>query len=415
MKEIGRLRLKFMCYHMLIVTAVMALTFCAVALVMGRRISEQGKMALSKVAAEEEHPMIFKTISPAERPYFSVLVGADGAVTPGDGEEIGGYPGQAMLEEMAELGMAADEDMGMLDGYHMRYLRVSRPAGLLIAFADTSYEDALKIGVIKYAALACAAIWFVCFALSYLFSRWAVKPVEESIRMQKQFVADASHELKTPLTVITANTELLQERYAGLSKEADHWLDHISQECRDMRTLVEGLLTLARNDACRAGKQAFTRFSLSDLVTERVLIFEPVFYQEKKRLQYHIDDGVEMKGNPEQMGQLVGALLDNAVKYAKPEGKAEVLLESAGRKKARLSVKSEGAPIPKEKRSLIFQRFYREDSARSSGGGYGLGLAIAAETARKHRARIGVEYQDGMNCFTVVLRASSSVSRPIRK
>lgn len=405
MKEIGRLRFKFLCYHMLIVTAVMALTFFAVTLVMGRRISEQGKTVLSRVAAQEEHPMIFKTISSAEMPYFTVLVGADGVVTPGEDEDMAGlYPGQAMLEEMAELGMAADKDMGMLDGYHMRYLRVSQPTGFLIAFADTSYEEALRNGVMKYAALACGAIWLGCFALSCLFSWWAVKPVAESIRMQKQFVADASHELKTPLTVITANTELLQEQYAGLSEEADHWLDHISQECKDMRSLVEGLLMLARNDACRTGKKSFARFSLSDLVMERVLIFEPVFYQEKKRLEYHIDDCIMIQGNQEQMGQLVGALLDNAVKYAAPEGKAEVILEAAGRKKARLWVNSEGRPIPKEKRSLIFQRFYREDSARSSCGGYGLGLAIAAETARKHSARIGLEYRDGMNCFCVMVR-----------
>lgn len=100
----------------------------------------------------------------------------------------------------------------------------------------------------KYGGMACVAVWLGFFALSYFFSRWAVKPVEESVRMQKQFVADASHELKTPLTVITANAELCRSG-KRLSAEADKWMEHVNQECREMRSLVESLLLLARNDS----------------------------------------------------------------------------------------------------------------------------------------------------------------------
>lgn len=272
MREIGRLRLKFIIYNMLVVTAVIGITFCAVTSVVKHRVNDQGSLALSRVVSGEE-------------------------------------------------------DMGILDAYHLRYLRISQPAGHMIAFADTTYEDSLRNGVMKYGDMACVAIWLGFFALSYFFSWWAVKPVEESVRMQKQFVADASHELKTPLTVITANAELLQER-----------------------------------------------------------------------------DDVLMMGNPSRMGQLIKALMDNAVKYSVPRWRAEVRLEPAGRNRARLWVCSQGEPIPEDKRTLIFRRFYRDDSARSSTNGYGLGLAIAAETARSHRARIGVEYRDGMNCFYVTVK-----------
>ena len=410
MKEISRLRLKFICYNMLIVTAVIGITFCAAAFIMEKRVGAQGRQALAKVVSQEEHPLIFTTISPAQIPYFSVIVGEDGMVTPWEGG-YESFPGQDFLEQMAWLSMAGEEDMGILEGYHLRYLRVSRPTGYMIAFADTSYEDSLRSGVMKYGGLACAGIWLGFLVLSYFFSRWAVKPVEESIRMQKQFVADASHKLKTPLTVITANTELLSEQYTGISAEADKWLEHIMQECREMRSLVESLLMLAKNDALTQKKGTFSVFLLSDLVMEKVLTFEPVFYQEEKQLEYQLDEEVQMLGDPEQMGQLIKALLDNAVKYSLPKGKTVVKLETAGRRRIRLWVNSQGEAIPGDKRSLIFRRFYRGDSARSSCSGYGLGLAIAAETAGKHRGRIGMEYRDGMNCFYVRLNCHKSCKR----
>ncbi len=302
MKEISRLRFKFILYNMLVVTAVIGLTFCAVTYVVKQKISSQSSLALSQVAAREEHPMIFGALSQGQLPYFSILVGDDGMVT-AEEVEYASLLGQEFLEQMAALGMEGEEAMGILEGYHLRYLRVSRPAGHMIAFADTSYEDALNSGVIAYGSLACGGIWLGFFALSYIFSRWAVKPVEESIRMQKQFVADASHELKTPLTVITANAELLQQKYAGISAETDKWLEHVNQECREMRSLVESLLLLAKNDGGISKKKDFRRFSFSDLVMEKILTFEPVFYQAEKELEYKIEEGVEMMGNPAQMGR----------------------------------------------------------------------------------------------------------------
>ena len=197
------------------------------------------------------------------------------------------------------------------------------------------------------------------------------------MRLQKQFVADASHELKTPLTVITANAGLLEERCAGLPEEAKRWLSNINQECRDMRTLVESLLLLAKGDTWTKRKDGWKVFSFSDLVTEKLLIFEPLFYQAGKELRFEAADDVSVKGDASQLGKLVTVLLDNAVKYADGTGRVEVRLETAGRGRARLWVNSEGEPIPKEKRTLIFQRFYRDEKVRASRTGYGLGLAIA--------------------------------------
>lgn len=263
--------------------------------------------------------------------------------------------------------------------------------------------------------LACFVIWLCFMVLSCVFSLWAVHPVKKCISAHKRFTADAAHELKTPLTIITANAGLLREQLSGISSDADQWLEHVNRECREMRFLIEDLLTLAKKDACPGNRKGFCLFSLSSLVTERILTFEPVFFQEEKLLEYCVEEQVLMKGNPNEIGQLVNALLDNALKYSVPRGRTQVLLEQAGWNKTRLLVNSQGDPIPKDRRALIFRRFYREGKAGGGPGpgggmgGCGLGLAIAARTARNHRASIGVDYRDGMNCFCFTVRRGRDV------
>ena len=417
MKEISRLRRKFIIYNMLIVTAVIGITFAALVFVLKGRGNEESRLILERALEQADQTLLPDAPPQARLPYFSILVTEKGDVVMREG----GYnflPGAYDLERLALLGMAAEADDGMLDGYPFRYLRVEQPSGHLLAFADTSYGDSVRSGLILYGGLACAAIWIVFFGLSFLFSRLAVRPLVRSLQLQKQFVADASHELKTPLTVITANAGLLRERCAGLSPETDRWMDNIGQECRDMRALVENLLLLAKEDAQTKREQIRGRVSFSDLVTEKLLVFEPLFFQEGKALSYEVADGIFVKGDASQLGQLIQVLLDNAVKYAvcRPDGpdsgaacghgaRARVRLERVGRRWVRLRVDSEGEAIPKEKRTLIFRRFYRGENERASRTGYGLGLAIAEGIVRRHGGRMGVEYHDGMNCFYVSLRA----------
>lgn len=153
---------------------------------------------------------------------------------------------------------------------------------------------------------------------------------------------------------------------------------------------------------CPGNQNHFRIFSLSRLVTEKILTFEPVFFQEEKPFEYHVEEGVFMEGNPGDVGQLVSALIDNAVKYSVPKGRTEIRLEHGGRNKARLWVNSQGEPIPEDRRKSIFKGFYREE--KTGDGPRGCGLAMAARTARSHRAVIGMDYRDSMNCFWVVVR-----------
>lgn len=403
MKEISRLRIKFMLYNMIIVTVIICAAFFAAVFLMKSRIMKESNSLLAKAASQEAETLIFE-ISPRVRvPYFTVLVDQDGAVILNDGA-YNSFPDRDFLEQIALRGISGTKETGDLEEYHLRYLRVNHPLGYMIAFVDTSYEDSIGGSMMKTCIFVCALIWLCFLALSYFFSKWAVRPVEESIRMQKQFVADASHELKTPLTVIMANSELLEERCTGISADVDKWLHNVHQESVEMRSLVEDLLLLARSEALLQNKRVKETCSLSDLVTEGILTFEPVFYQNSKNLEYEIADDLKIMGDPAQLRQLIKILLDNAVKYSSAGGTVKVVLERVSKRRAKLWVNSSGPEIPKEKRKAIFRRFYRADDSRSGAGGYGLGLAIAQGIARNHRACIGVRCEEGMNCFYVGFR-----------
>lgn len=314
---------------------------------------------------------------------------------------------QDILEDIALLGLEKGSDQGALKDYSLRYLRVSHPEGWLIAFADTSYEEAVTNDVLEKGAIACFLIWLGFLALSYFFARRAVRPVAEAMQQQKQFVADASHELKTPLTVIMANAELLEDRCHGQTEEVDKWLDNVKQECRQMRYLVENLLLLAKSDLAAKNRADWQLLNFTDLVTEQILTFEPVFFQLGKSLSYEVCDCAMVKGSPQQLRQAVKILLDNAAKYSEENSCTEIVLKPCKRKEVCLWVKSSGKVIPREQRKAIFRRFYRIDASRSESGSYGLGLAIGAAIARNHRGSIGVECAGNQNCFYLKLRLES--------
>lgn len=402
MKEIDRLRWKFMFYNMLIVTAVIGVTFISSALLVKRRSNEEVSTALERAAGQQTDTVAVTMALPVHVPYFSVVVQNDGIVLLQEGA-YNSLLNRELLESIALRGMENGSDQGALEDYSLRYLRVSHPSGWLIVFADTSYQKALVDDVLENGIIACCLIWFGFLALSWFFASWAVRPVKEALQQQKQFVADASHELKTPLTIIMANAELLEDKCGKRADEVDKWLDNIKQECLQMRRLVESLLMLARSDLAGKTKVDWRLLDFSDLVTEQLLTFEPVFFQLGKSLSYQLADRVMVKGSPDQLKQAVKILLDNAAKYSDEGSCTEILLESSGRRRVRLWVKSHGNPIPKEQRKAVFRRFYRGDASRSGSGGYGLGLAIAQVIARSHRGSLGLEGEGDKNCFYLKL------------
>lgn len=406
MKEIVRLKIKFLFYNMAIVTAVIGVTFFAAAAVVKSRSYRETDQILSQIAEGAGSRIIFDGASQVRVPHFSVIVTADGAMLLQEGN-YNSFPDQAFLDEVILLGMDGRGETGFLPEYSLKYFREARPEGVFLAFADTSYSETMMESVWQYGAAACVGIWLLFFVLSWFFAGWAVRPLEKAMTAQKEFVANASHELKTPLTILAANTELLSGHISGRDEESDKWLENMKQECQEMRKLVESLLTLARSDAGTGKKKAFSRFDFGELLMEELLIFEPVFYQAGRMLSYEdLEESREffVNGNREELKQLLQVLLDNAVRYSNPQSATTVSMEETGRGGFCLQVKSHGTPIPKEQREAVFERFYRGDTSRASGFGCGLGLSIAKEIAREHKAVLGLTCEDGANCFYLKMR-----------
>lgn len=303
------------------------------------------------------------------------------------------------LLEIAREALTQDKTKGKLDGYDLRFYREETAVGVRVSFTDISWERE----IMKSLFLGClgvgAASLLLFFGISLLLARWAVRPVEKAWRQQKQFVADASHELKTPLTVITTNAELLLQPERD-EAEKRQFSGNILAVSRQMRGLVEGMLELARGDNA-ATKMNYEEVDLSALVEDSCLVFEPVAYEQGLALETGLVKGLTLRGSRDHLRQVVEILLDNAVKYSTAPGTIRVSLESGGNA-CRLTVANPGPEIPREEREKIFHRFYRGDKART-GSSFGLGLPIALTIVNAHKGKIWVESAGGVNRFLVQL------------
>ena len=227
-------------------------------------------------------------------------------------------------------------------------------------------------------------------------SKIIVKPVEETFEKQKQFISDASHELKTPLAVIEANADVL-ENEVGSNK----WLTYIQNEIESMNKLINELLLLAKME--NSNSKNYEEFNLSEEIEMVTSMFESMAYENKINFNIDIQKDIKMKGNKEDIEHILSTLLDNAIKHTEPEKQITVQLKKE-KDKIFLQVKNMGEPIPKEEKEKIFERFYRIDKARNRNEKrYGLGLAIAKSTVQKYNGKIEVYCKDGITTFEVTI------------
>lgn len=236
---------------------------------------------------------------------------------------------------------------------------------------------------------------------SRIISRWLTQPIEDMISSEKKFISNASHELKTPLAVIRANTQLLQKEISADNKH----LEYIHQETERMIVLVNKMLTLVRLDTAQNQAQP-KRFRVDEALYDIIYPMESVAYEKKIRMTADIQEEMYIDGIEDQIQNLLSILLNNAISYT-PEYGEIVIRAYIQAKKFYLKVSNSGDPIPEEIRDRLFERFFRADEAREDNGHYGLGLSIASSIAANHGGRIRVDYEDHKNVFSVVLNAHS--------
>lgn len=398
---IQKLRLKFVVICMALVTAVLAVVFLSVYVAMQRNIEDLSRQLLHRVVRQDNvsRPEIAISLD-RDRvvylPYFTVnLWGGTAYVTGGTYDN---------LEDTEELSailtdcLSQNRREGVIRDYQLRYLRQNNGLYEKLAFVDMSMEQAMLREMMgSYLVIGGAAL-LLLLGVAVLLSWWATRPVERAWRQQRQFLSDASHELKTPLTVILSNAEMLGS--AALEERPSRWTDNIRSEARRMKSLVEQMLTLARaEDALPAA--VFSRVSLSEAAEDCALAFEPVAFESGKTLEYRLAEEVYVPGDGEKLRQLISILLDNAVKYGASGGAVELSLQRTERQ-ARLTVSNPGE-IPAEQLPRLFERFYRADASRGEQSGFGLGLSIAAGIAREHRGTLRAESEGGFTRFVFVM------------
>ena len=302
---------------------------------------------------------------------------------------------QDVLEQAGEQLAGADEGFGSLSDLGLFYVKRRAGGVMYLAFADMGSASgwralAATLAVVEVAALA------VFLVISLFFSRWALRPVARAWTQQRRFVADASHDLKTPLTVILANTSIALEHPERSVASQSQWLESTQHEAEAMQGLVGDLLTLAKMDEEEAAAQsgaarpALEEVDLSDVIEGEVLQLESVAFERGVKLGSQVEPGIKLRGNEQRLRRLAGTLIDNACKYVDDGGAVDVALSRAG-KQAKLEVRNTGAPISPEDLPHVFDRFYRADKARTGGaGGHGLGLAIARAIAEEHGGTLTV-------------------------
>lgn len=295
---------------------------------------------------------------------------------------------QDTLQQILPEVFQDSDQTGTISSQHLAYQYEKTNTGYSIAFVDISAQQEEMMSLITNSLLIGSGALLAFFLMSILLSSWALKPVEKTWNQQKQFIADASHELKTPLTVILADSDILLTHPQDQISTQKKWIESIHLEAERMKKLVENLLFLAKSDASQE-KLVMEQVPLSDIAWSCLLPFESIAYEKGVHLHSEIDADLMILGAQTQLQQLMLIFLENACKYTSEKGKVSFLLKKSA-DKAIITIHNTGSFLTKEEIEHIFERFYRCDKARVHQGGYGLGLAIAKSIIDQHHGTIQV-------------------------
>ena len=280
----------------------------------------------------------------------------------------------------------------------MRYLIVDKNYGKIIVFADQSIQNGM-LDELRNTSYIIGGISIVLLSVIVFFlSRLVTKPIEAAFEKQKRFVSDSGHELKTPLSILSANADMMELEMGG-----NKWLTQIKQQSKRMNKLIHELLTLAKTEDLNTRMQ-FAPFNLSQTIVNTVLPFEVVAFEQGKNVECETPSDVYYTGSEKSIKEMLEALVDNALKYSDINSDIKVKLTEKGSRKI-IEVQNKGQYINDYEKTKLFEKFYRPDNSRArETGGHGLGLSIVKNIVDMHKGKIEVENKtDGYIEFKVIL------------
>ncbi|OXS54265.1 two-component sensor histidine kinase [Cohnella sp. CIP 111063] len=426
-----RLRNRFLLMNMVIITVMMLVAFASIYTITFQNVNRDIEMELHRVSefyrkanegpgrggdwkggpeqplqgeASGEPPMFeggSKEFSPPERSVsFALMTDASGNLLSVDSR----FGMEDEFYETAADKAASKTPKGgrfTLDGTRWAYSAQPESNGYMIVYMDVTAQQKILTNLIYTFAAVALVMLAVIYATSRYFANRSIAPVREAFDKQKRFIADASHELKTPLAVIQTNADVLLANETETIGEQAKWLHRIKSETERMKTLTNDLLYLTQMDDSKA-ETLHVPFNVSEAVESVVLAMEAVIFERSLSLDYTVEPGLTATGSAEQIKQVVMILLDNAIKYNRPDGTVGLTLRRH-HGHIQLAVTNSGSGIPAEHLDKVFDRFYRTDASRSrKQGGYGLGLAIAKSIVEQHRGKIQARSVPGETTTFVV-------------
>lgn len=321
--------------------------------------------------------------TPFSTRFFTVWLDKDNQVLRENTEQTSIDSKEA--REYAAKALGSGEERGWVS--HYRYRVVDTDYGKSVVFVNGEMNEAVTNRLLYTVFLVLAGSFLVILMLIIFISKRAVKPTAESYEKQKQFITDANHELKTPLTLILSNVDIVESEY-GKSE----WLDDIRSEGERMGALINQLVTLSRMDE-DTSNLTISDFDLSGMASDVVSEFEGLAAERKKNLIAAIEPFIRYTGDEGLIRKLMAILLDNAVKYCDPEGQIQVSVYSKGRSPI-ISVENTYADVDSVELGRLFDRFYRADKARTYTGSFGIGLSIAESIVKNHKGEIAAYKKD---------------------
>lgn len=300
--------------------------------------------------------------------------------------------------------MAGNESIGELeqDGMRYRYLSIMQRGGAWTVIAECSQEQALVKTLLRNSIVFTLIGAILLLPVCLLLTKWVSRPIETAWEKQNDFVSDATHELKTPLTVIATNTEAVMSNPEATIESQEKWLGSIQGETARMAGLVGDLLFLAKIDANEIHPEP-EELEISDLLEEMCMERESDIFEAGRMFDYELTPDIRYRGDWKLIRKMMEALLDNAQKYTPEGGSIRMVVNRDRKLRLRIVLSNAGETIPPEALPKIFDRFYRVDPSRARDtGGYGLGLCVAKSIAELHGGGITARSENGINVFTVI-------------